>query len=144
MELRCFAFDDNTVLPPRFRRVNPPLDISGVPAAAKSLALIMHDPDGVSGDFVHWTIWDIAPDTTEILEGHIPARAVEGPTSAGTPGYFGPRPPKGSGVHHYIFELYALDILLDLLPATSANDVRRAMQNHIIAQTTLTGVVDAQ
>ena len=143
MQLRSFAFNHSGSLPPRFRSVNPPLDISGVPLGTKSLALIMHDPDAVSGDFTHWTIWDIDPTTSEILEGNAPSGSTEGVTSAGLPGYVGPRPPKGSGTHHYTFELFALNTILDLLPATPQEDLRVAIQKHLIASTKLFGTMDA-
>jgi len=144
MQIRSSVFNTNNTLPPRFRSVNPPLDILDVPKQAKSLALIVHDPDAVSGDFTHWTVWDIDPATTEILEGGAPSGSTEGPTSTGVPGYVGPRPPKGSGTHHYTFELYALDTLLDLLPATQPDDLREHIKQHSIAQATIIGTVDAQ
>jgi len=98
MRLTSFAFNDNDELPPRYKgNVNPPLTIDGVPEAAKSLALIMHDPDGVSGDYIHWMVWDIDPTTAEILEDGAPSGSTEGVTSAGTTGYSGPKPPAGSG-----------------------------------------------
>ncbi len=144
MQLTSFAFNTNDEFPPRYKgNLSPPLDIKGVPASAKSLALYMHDPDAVSGDYVHWTIWDIDPTTSEILEGGAPVGATEGITTAGTPGYIGPKPPRGSGQHHYTFELFALDEVLDLLPATSTDDFLKAARAHTIASATLTGVVDA-
>jgi hypothetical protein len=143
MQLRSFAFDNNTTLPPRFRGVNPPLDILGVPASAKSLALIMHDPDAVSGDYIHWTIWDIDPATTAILEGDAPSGSTEGVTTAGVPGYVGPRPPRGSGRHRYTFELYALDAVLDLLPGTPPDDLLQEIAKHRIGQANLIGIMHA-
>lgn len=144
MQLTSFAFNNNQELPPRYKgNVNPPLDIAGVPNGAKSLALIMHDPDAVSGDYVHWAVWDIDPATTEILEGGTPSGSTEGLTSAGTPGYSGPKPPAGSGTHHYTFELYALDQVLDLLPRTPNHDVKAAIARHTLTQATLIGVVHA-
>ena len=144
MHIASIAFNNNDPVPPRYKgSTNPPLDISGVPDKAKSLALIMHDPDGVSGDYTHWTLWDIDPRTPTILEGSLPPGAIAGPTSAGTPGYIGPKPPEGSGRHHYIFELYALDTKLDLLPATSVADLRTHIARHTIEKTELIGVVDA-
>jgi Raf kinase inhibitor-like YbhB/YbcL family protein len=144
MRITSIAFNNNDPIPPRYKgSTNPPLDISGIPEAAKSLALIMHDPDAVSGDYVHWTMWDIDPATTTILENSLPAGATLGLTSAGTPGYVGPRPPAGSGRHHYMFEMYALDTILDLLPATPIDDISSKISQHTIEKVTLTGVVDA-
>ena len=144
MQVTSFAFNNNDELPPRYKgNLNPPLDISGVPEATKSLALVVHDPDGVSGDYIHWTIWDISPATSEILEGGAPKGASEGITSAGVPGYVGPKPPRGSGTHHYTFDLYALDQVLDLLPGTRANDLLTIIAQHTLAKATLIGVVHA-
>lgn len=143
MTITSFAFNNNQPLPPRYKgSLNPPLDIKDVPAEAKSLALIMHDPDAVRGDFVHWTIWDIDPQTTEILEGGAPIGATEGPNSAGVPGYMGPKPPAGSGTHHYTFELYALDTVLDLLPATHPADLAKEIAAHTLAHAQIIGTVD--
>lgn len=144
MRITSFAFNNNDELPPRYKgNVNPPLTITDVPKAAKSLALIMHDPDAVSSDYIHWVIWDIDPTTTEILEDGAPSGSTEGITSAGTTGYIGPKPPAGSGTHHYIFELYALDQALDLLPGTPPDSFKTAVAKHTIAQASLTGVVHA-
>lgn len=144
MQLTSFAFNNNDELPPRYKgNTNPPLDIKGVPQNAKSLALIMHDPDAVSGDYTHWTLWDIHPAATEILEASIPKGAVEGVTSAGAPGYIGPKPPRGSGTHHYTFELFALDDILDCLPGTRPEDLLKLIAAHEIARTNLIGVVHA-
>ncbi|HVI69571.1 MAG TPA: YbhB/YbcL family Raf kinase inhibitor-like protein [Magnetospirillaceae bacterium] len=143
MQLTSFAFNNNDELPPRYKgNMNPPLDIRGVPEAAKSLALIMHDPDGVSGDYIHWTVWDIDPATTEILEGGAPTGSTEGITSAGIPGYVGPKPPRGSGQHHYTFELFALDRVLDLLPSTRVEDLQSEITKHQLNKATLIGVVN--
>lgn len=144
MHIKSFAFNNNEALPPRYKgNLSPPFDITGVPDAAKSLALIMHDPDAVSGDFVHWTIWDIDPQTTEILEGGAPSGSTEGPNTSGMPGYMGPKPPTGSGTHHYTFELYALDTMLDLLPTTRPDDLAQEIAAHEIDHTSIVGTIDA-
>lgn len=144
MRIASIAFNNNDPVPPRYKgSTNPPIDIIGTPENAKSLALVMHDPDAVSGDYVHWTLWDIDPKTTTILENAIPAGATSGITSAGTPGYIGPKPPAGSGRHHYTFELYALDTILDLLPATTAAGLYAEINKHTLAKATLIGVIDA-
>lgn len=144
MQLTSFAFANNTELPPRYKgNMNPPLDIKNVPATAKSLALIMHDPDAVGGDYIHWTVWDIDPTTSEILEDGAPVGATEGVTSAGTPGYVGPKPPSGSGTHRYTFELFALNAMLDLLPATPADELIKHINQHKIDAAVLIGIVHA-
>jgi hypothetical protein len=116
---------------------NPPLAFGEVPTAAKSFALIMHDPDAPVGDFTHWTMWNMAPGTREIAEGSVPAGAVLGATDAGSSGYVGPCPPNGS--HRYIFELYALDAMMDLPSGVPRIDLEAAMQGHVLDHAELIG-----
>ena len=124
--------------------VNPPLSISGVPAEAKSLALIMDDldvpkqlrPDGV---FNHWTLFNIPPQTTEIATGV--TIGVPGANGAGKNTYAGPCPPPQyqPNEHRYTLTLYALDQELPLKAGASKADVLQAMQGHILAQAQLIG-----
>ena len=83
-----------------------PLKISGAPKEAKSLVLVVDDPDVPSGDFVHWVVWNIDPQTSAIGDVSLPTGAVEGNTSLNKSGWVAPCPP--SGTHHYNFKLYAL------------------------------------
>lgn len=142
MKIESPSFSNNEMIPPNYTcdgaNVNPPLMISGAPEDAKSLVLIVDDPDAPSKTWVHWTIWNIDPDTKEILENGIPQGAVEGMTDFGIPGYGGPCPP--SGIHHYFFKLYALDITLDLSSSASAVNIQEAMQGHILDSAELIGI----
>lgn len=126
------------------RNINPPLNIMGVPGGAKCLALIVHDPDAVSGDFVHWMIWDVPASTESIATNSVPSGAVQGQNGGGQNKYMGPCPPAGTGTHHYMFELYALDKTLGLPPSTSRDQLQKAMAGHILARHTLTGLFAAQ
>lgn len=126
------------------QNINPPLTIMGIPAGAKSLSLIMHDPDAVSGDFVHWTMWDIAISTKSIAANSVPTGAIQGQNSGGQNKYMGPCPPAGTGTHHYLFELYALDKILGLPLSTSRDQLQYAMAGHIVARHTLTGLFLAE
>lgn len=126
------------------RDLSPLLSIAGVPAEAKSLALIMDDPDvpkalKPDGVFDHWILFNIPADTKEIAEGK--SAGVIGANSAGQNAYTGPCPPKEyePSEHRYIFTLYALDIELPLREGASKATVLEAMQGHIIAQTQLIG-----
>lgn len=147
LALASQAFADGTSIPAQYtckgQNINPPLSIMGVPAGAKSLSLIMHDPDAVSGDFVHWTMWDIPAPTESIAVNTVPAGAIQGINGGGKNRYMGPCPPAGTGTHRYMFELYALDKTLDLKPDTSRDQLQKAMEGRIIAQYTLTGLFDA-
>ena len=143
MKISSSAFEENESIPSKFtcdgESINPQLEITGVPENARSLALIVDDPDApVAGGFVHWVVFNIDPGTKEIKENSVPENGVEGTTSAGKLGYVGPCPP--SGIHHYQFKLYALDSELDLGSSAKRGDVEKAMENHILDQTILVGL----
>jgi Raf kinase inhibitor-like YbhB/YbcL family protein len=140
MKISSPAFGHNEPLPAKYtcdgKGVTPPLTIAGVPKDAKSLVLIFYDPDAPSGNFVHWTVWNINPGLTEIAENSKPG--VEGITSYGKPGYGLPCPP--SGTHRYTFKLQALDTLLNLSPRVDAKQLEKAMEGHILGQAELIGL----
>jgi hypothetical protein len=141
MKLTSTAFEDQGTIPVRYtcqgEGINPPLQITDVPIETVSLVLTIHDPDSPSGNYVHWTMWDISPTTTEIAEASVPNDAVEGITSAGKPGYVGPCP--GNGVHRYIFTLYALDTKLKLNSEIDLTGLQQVIDGHILTSTTLMG-----
>ncbi len=144
MIITSSAFDDGGMIPKKFTGdggdINPELLIQNVPPEAKSLALILHDPDApMSGGFIHWTLWNINPETTIIKEESIPPLSIEGMNSAGKGGYFGPCPPAGSP-HHYHFYLYALDTALDLLENASVQMLQKEIDGHVIATAELVGL----
>jgi Raf kinase inhibitor-like YbhB/YbcL family protein len=115
---------------------SPSLQISEVPAEAKSLVLIMDDPDAPGGTWVHWLVWNIPPETGAFDQNHVPEGALHGKNSWGRPGYRGPCPP--SGTHRYFFKLYALDELLSLSSA-NVKQLEKAMEPHVIDQCELMG-----
>jgi Raf kinase inhibitor-like YbhB/YbcL family protein len=144
MIITSSSFDDGGMIPKKFTGdggdMNPELLIQNVPAEAQSLALILHDPDApTAGGFTHWTVWNIDPTTTIIKEESIPPGSVEGESDAGKTAYFGPCPPPGAP-HHYHFELYALDRILDLPEGASAVAFRAAIDMHAIAKAELIGL----
>lgn len=117
--------------------VSPPLQIAGVPAGSRSLALIMYDPDvpksiKADGRYSHWVLWNLPPGTSTIEEHH-----SGGLSENGQAGYLRPCPPNGE--HRYIFQLFALDKNLDEAKIYLEQDLRRAMQGHIVDQTELVG-----
>ncbi|MBI4215452.1 MAG: YbhB/YbcL family Raf kinase inhibitor-like protein [Parcubacteria group bacterium] len=142
MQLSSPAFQHNQYIPSLYtcdgKNMNPPLQISGVPASAKSLALIVDDPDAPRGDWVHWTVWNIDPKTQTIAGNSVPPGAIEGQTDFGKPGYGGPCPP--SGIHRYQFKLSALDTLLNLPPSAKKLEIEKAMEGHIIDHAILIGL----
>lgn len=124
------------------RSISPPLAWSNTPAGAKTLALIMDDPDAPIGTFVHWVVFNIPASVNQLPEA-VPASAKlddgtqQGNNGAGKIGYTGPCPP--SGTHRYFFKLYALDAQLSLSSGASKDQLLQAMQGHILAQGELMG-----
>nr|WP_232321071.1 YbhB/YbcL family Raf kinase inhibitor-like protein [Mycobacterium shimoidei] len=138
------AFADNAEIPVEYtckgRNVPPPLRWENVPAAAKSLALVVDDPDAVGGLYVHWVVTGIPPSTTEIGGGPLPEQASVSVNSGGKAEYLGPCPPAGTGVHHYRFQLYALSEPLALAPTTAAQEATQSIANAAIADTRTVGL----
>lgn len=142
MQLSSPVFQNNQPIPPKYtcdgEDINPPLNFADIPANTKSLALIVDDPDAARGDWVHWLVWNIKPDTVEIKENSVPEHATAGTTDFGRSGWGGPCPPSGS--HHYQFKIYALDIELSLPASAKKAELEQAMQGHILDQTVLVGL----
>jgi Raf kinase inhibitor-like YbhB/YbcL family protein len=139
--IRSPAFADGARIDREYTRYGenhvPSLSWSGAPDGTKSFALEVLDPDAPTGTFAHWIVWDIPPGA-QTIDG---MSAVQGKNDAGRLGWSGPEPPAGSGDHHYVFRLYALDIPklgLDENAGRAALEV--AMQGHVIATTEITGL----
>src|SRR5206468_5901477 len=141
MKLTSPAFIEGAEVPKEFtcegENYNPPLTFEDIPAGTQSLALIVEDPDAPNGIWYHWFVYNIPPNTKGIEAHSLPEKATEGLANGGTPGYEGPCPP--SGIHHYIFTLYALDTVFDGAKKTDAPAFRERIKGHIIGETTLTG-----
>lgn len=125
------------------RDLSPALQWSGVPPAAKSLALICDDPDAPMGTWVHWVIYNLPPDITGLPEGvpkspELPGGAKQGVNDYKRAGYGGPCPPPGQP-HRYFFKLYALDAKLELKPGLTKPDLLKAMAGHVLAEGQLMG-----
>ena len=118
---------------------SPALKWQGVPAGTKSLALIMDDPDAPMGTWDHWILFNLPPDTSELLKGvsKLPEGAHEGTNSWNKTGYGGPCPPDKE--HRYFFKLYALDVLLELVNGVTKQELELAMERHIIAEAEIMG-----
>ena len=125
----------------RGAHASPPLTISGAPEGTVCFALIMHDPDAPSGDFLHRSVWNIDADITDLRQGELPDNAVVGLNGFGKSGYGSPCPP--SGTHRYYFEVYALDARLDLPAGSARQEVNAAIQDHSLAKASLMGTVRA-
>lgn len=156
MTLTTPSFADGREIPKRHTQpgeeLSPPLSWTGAPDSAKSFVLVMHDMDVVSGangdDLLHWLVWNIPGSATSLPEGvpHGP-EAANGmrQISVSGPYYRGPAAPATGPAHHYVFELYALDTMIDVppvgqSPAATRAAVVAAMQGHIRGKGVLVGV----
>lgn len=118
---------------------SPPLAWSGVPSNAKTIAMIVDDPDAPDPAkpqrvYVHWVVYNIPASTTSLAENAsktgMPEGAVQGKNDWGKPEYGGPCPPIGR--HRYFFNVYALDTELAGLGSATKADLERAMKGHIV------------
>lgn len=145
------AFQSGAPIPARFTcdadDISPRLMISGVPHGAKSLVLVMDDPDipknlKADGVFDHWVMYGIPPDTTEIPEGA--SVGASGLNGTGEAGYMGPCPPKNfePTTHRYFFRLYAVDITLNFIKAPTKAEVLAAIEGHSMGTAELMGTYD--
>lgn len=143
MNILSPAFMHEDTIPPEYTcdrdNINPPLTFSDIPVLAKSLVLIMDDPDAPSGVFTHWTVYDMATRIRQLDMGEKPSTGLEGMTDFGSVGYGGPCPPPGSKPHRYYFRLYALDGITELPEGAGREDLDDAMQGMIIETATLLG-----
>jgi Raf kinase inhibitor-like YbhB/YbcL family protein len=146
LKLRSRAFQHEGMIPDKYSmdggNISPPLAWTGIPDATKSLALIMDDPDAPSGTFVHWLVYRIPSNSTELSEDlpatpQLPNGARQGHNGFGNLGYGGPQPP--SGTHRYFFHLYALDSEIDLEAGASREELDQAVRGHILEETQLMG-----
>lgn len=135
-------FHHNASMPAEFTcdgdDISPTLIFEDVPEEAKSLVMIMDDPDAEFGRFVHWMVWNIPPQTRNLTDGEIPGGSVTGIGSSNFRGYVGPCPP--SGTHHYEFHLYALDKMLDLGNDITREQLEKAIDGNVLAEAKLIGL----
>ncbi len=125
--------------------VSPQLSWSAVPNA-RSYVLLMEDPDAKPvSPFVHWVAWNIPQSglpegTSKGLRLTQPEGVLQGDNSRGSSGYFGPRPPVGDPPHHYHFQVFALDTVLDVRPGADRDQVLKAMSGHVLAKGRIVGL----
>lgn len=140
MKITSPAFAHNESIPATYtcdgEDISPPLQLSNVPSEAKSLVLVMDDPDAPGGTWDHWVIFNIPPGTTAIPAGEEPP-GVHGTGTTNNTNYHGPCPPDTE--HRYFFKFMALDITLTLPPGARKTAVEQAMQGHIMARAELVG-----
>ena len=139
LQISSPSFKDNDFIPLKFtcegESISPALQVKNIPANTKTLAIIVDDPDAPNGPFVHWVVWNMPPAET------IPEKTVAGTmgkNGRGAKGYTGPCPP--TGVHHYHFNVYALDTNLDLPEGAGKEELKNAMKGHILGSGELIGL----
>ena len=146
IKIKSPAFEEGGVIPRKYTcdgpNVSPPLTWTAVPTETKSLAIICDDPDAPMGTWVHWVVFNLPINVTELPE-NIPAQktlsngAKQGITDFQEIGYGGPCPP--SGTHRYYFKLYALDTEINLDAGITKKQLLKAMEGHILAEGQLMG-----
>ena len=139
MRITSQAFTDGGKIPDKYTlygdNLIPPLHLEDVPEKARSLALVVEDPDAPNGTFNHWILFNMDPRTREIKENCVPVMATQGRNDFGEVEYDGPKPP--SGEHRYYFKAYALDAMLPLARGTRRQDLEREMKEHVLDTATL-------
>jgi len=144
------AFEEGAELPARFTadgaKVSPPLSWEGVPEAAARVVLLVEDPDApLPEPLVHCIVWDLPGADGQISEGMLPGPAADGPdkdmgrNSFLTAQYLPPDPPPGHGVHHYVFQVFAVDRPLDFRGHPGRGALVEALRGHVLAKGKLVG-----
>ena len=143
MKITSPAFGEGATIPKTYTcdggDAIPPLAFSNVPADARTLALVVDDPDAPVGTWDHWVVWNIPASVTGVEEGRTP-EGVVGRNSWKKNSWGGPCPPDRE--HRYFFKLYALDTTLELDRTASKADLERAMGDHVLAEAVLMGRYD--
>lgn len=147
LHLKSKVFEDRAKIPSRFtgegEDVSPPLEWSGAPAQTKQFALVCDDPDAPSEDpFVHWLVYNISGQVSALSEQLASDDVTQGENSFGRVGYGGPMPPKGHGVHHYQFKLYALSEKLDLPEGLTKEELLKSIEGKILQESLLVGTYE--
>jgi Raf kinase inhibitor-like YbhB/YbcL family protein len=146
LKLISRAFTEGQPIPRQYScdgiNISPPLEWSGVPKPAKTLAIIADDPDAPAGTWVHWVVYNLPADTIGMVENlpsteDLKGGGLQGKNDFEKIGYGGPCPP--SGTHRYLFKIYALDGDLPLKAGATKTEVEKAMSGHVLAQAQLMG-----
>ncbi|HEX3719569.1 MAG TPA: YbhB/YbcL family Raf kinase inhibitor-like protein [Verrucomicrobiae bacterium] len=141
MRISSPAFEDGGTIPDQYSKEGgnkrPPLQFEDIPSGAKSLVIIVDDPDAPNGTFTHWLAFNIPTSVREIAENAASVPMQEGRNDYGQSSYGGPKPP--SGEHRYYFKLYALDDRLPLQRGVSRLQLEEGMIGHVIGEAECVG-----
>lgn len=146
MQITSAAFKDGESVPKQYTcegpNVSPPLEFSDVPAEAKSLVLMVEDPDADAKPWVHWLVFNIPPQSAGFKEASIAEGSTQGLCNGNTFGYEGPCPPEEK--HTYLFKLYALDLVLQIPAESNRKKVLEEMEGHVVAEAVLHAVYEKE
>jgi len=146
IKLTSSAFTEGQPIPRQYTcsgiNISPPLEWTGIPKSAKTIAIVADDPDAPGGTWVHWVIYNLPADIIGMVENLPATEDLKGGGFLGKNdfekiGYGGPCPP--SGTHRYFFKIYALDTELPLKAGATKAEVEKAMAGHVVAQGQLMG-----
>jgi Raf kinase inhibitor-like YbhB/YbcL family protein len=136
MNIEVHGFGNGDAIPAQYSKLggnrSPAMSFHDVPGEARSLVLIVDDPDAPRGLFTHWVVYNIDPRLGAFDENSVPEIATQGKNSWGEDRYGGPQPPDRE--HRYFFRLYALDTPLTVGRAAERRVVEREMEGHVIAE----------
>jgi Raf kinase inhibitor-like YbhB/YbcL family protein len=146
IKLTSAAFKDGEPIPRPYTcdgvNISPPLEWSGVPRTAKTIAIFCEDPDAPGGTWVHWLLYNLPADNIGLVENlprteTLKAGGFQGKNDFGKTAYGGPCPP--SGTHRYVFKIYALDSELLLKAGATKAELLKAMDDRVVLQGQLMG-----
>ena len=146
LTVNSVAFKAGTAIPRQYTcdgiNISPPIEWSGTPGTARTIALIADDPDAPAGTWIHWVLYNLPAENIGLVENlpaseNLKAAGLQGRNDFKQIGYGGPCPP--SGTHRYFFKIYALDAELPLKAGATRGELEKAMAGHIVAQGQLMG-----
>lgn len=145
MQLQCPVLFEGNEIPTKYTcdgdNISPPLTWDTPPNGTRTFALIVEDPDAPSGVFTHWLVYDMPAERHQLDEGvdshpELPSGGTQGKNDFGKTGFGGPCPP--SGMHRYVFRLFALDQTLDMAPGATKGDLLKFMDGHVLETAEIT------
>src|SRR5438445_7987594 len=141
MKITSQAFTEGAKIPDKYTMYGenriPPMHFEEVPGKARSLALVVDDPDATRGTFNHWLLFNMDPKIRDIKEDCVPVMATQGRNDFGEVEYDGPKPP--SGEHRYFFKAFALDSVMPLGRGSKREQWEAEMKDQILDRTTWMG-----
>ena len=138
------TFENNQRIPEKYscegENINPELIIEEIPDNTKTIAIIVEDPDAPSKDWVHWVVWNIPVSSSNLKIEEEQEFEFQGRNDFGKINYIGPCPPRGLGLHRYVFRVYALSQELELRFGATKEELEKAMQDSILEKAEISGV----